>query len=237
MGFFDGLTKTLFGGSDSSSNAQNTSSSGFSLLPKQIQDAYTGYGTQVSNLENSGNLTSMYTPTALSGGEQGAIDSLYKGFTPTASSLSSDINMQMNPFDSSVIDEINRQATGQNSTLQQQLSQNGAMGSNRSILGANDIDQSRLDQIGTFKQGEYNTALQNALTTLPQQRQQDAADALTAGSTVRNLNLATSTAPLTALQQLGQALGILPSNGGSTAQGTSSSSASANNGIFKSIGL
>lgn len=231
MGFLSGLTQTLFGGSNSSSNQQ--SSSGFGLLPQQIQNTYTNYADSVNS--QIPNATSAYTPLPQTAGETQAYNAINQGFTPNQAQLNSDIAMQANPYDSSVIDTINRQAGGDYSILKQSLNQAGQFGSNRQNLGANDIDLSRLNQIGTFKQGEFNTQLQNALTTLPALRQQDAQGQLAAGANQRQVGLQASSAPITALQQLGAALGILPSTGGS--QSTGSSESQSNNGIFKQIGL
>jgi hypothetical protein len=119
---------------------------------------------------------------------------------------------------------MNREAKGQGSIMQQGLNSAGQFGSNRATLGANDIDLSRLNQIGTFKQGEYNTALNNALTTLPQSRLSDANSQLSAGSFQRSLDSQTKQAPITALSSIAQILGILPTSGGqSTSNGSSSS--------------
>lgn len=228
MGFLSGLTQALTGGSQSSSSGQSTS--GFSLLPPEIQDAYKTYGTQVNNQLTNGNLTQAYTPLPQTAGETQAYNAINGGFTPNAQGLQSDINMQTNPYDQSVIDTINRQGQGQYSVLNQALSGAGQLGSNRGLLGANDIDLSRMQQIGTFKQGEYNTALQNALTTLPGLRQQDAQAQLGAGANQRQLAGQTAQAPINALQQIGAALGILPTSGGS--QSTNSSQSTSSNGLF-----
>lgn len=226
MGFF----KSLLGGSSGSSSAQ---SGGFNALPQEIQGAYKQYGQQLQDLLSTGNLTQMYTPLAQTSGETAAYEAINKGFTPTAQTLGSDIAMQMNPFDQYVIDEINRQAGGDYSILKQALSEAGQMGSNRQMLGANDIDLSRLNQIGGFKRDAYNTALQNALSALPQFRQQDAQAQLGAGQNQRQLAMQESTAPLVALQQFATALGILPTSEGSS---SSSSKQSSSQGIMSLFG-
>lgn len=231
MGFLSGITKSLFGGSDQSSEQQSTS--GFGLLPKEIQDAYKNYGTAVN--AQIPNVTAAYTPTPISGGEQAGLDKLTTGFTPTAESLNSDISMLMNPFNDSVIGQLNRQAGSDFSILKQNSALNGQFGSNRQQLGANDIENSRQGMIGSLLQNQYNTAINQVLNNLVPQRQQDALDSLTAGSYQRDIADKTKQAPIFGLQQLGAALGILPSSGGSQSTGTSSGSS--NNGIFKPIGL
>lgn len=226
MGFF----KSLLGGSEGSSSAQ---SGGFNALPSEIQGAYTQYGTQLQDLLKSNNLTQMYTPMGQTAGETKAYGAIDAGFTPTQQTIGADVGMQMNPFDEYVIGEINRQAGGDYSILKQALTEAGQMGSNRQMLGANDIDLSRLNQIGGFKRDAYNTALQNALNTLPQLRQQDAQAQLGAGANQRQLAMQQSTAPLVALQQFATALGILPTAEGSS---TSSSKQSSSQGIMSLFG-
>ncbi len=226
MGFF----QSVFGGSSGSSNA---ASGGFNALPSTIKGAYTGYGQQIQDLLNSGNLTNMYKPLAQTAGETKAYGAIDSGFAPTAQTLQSDIAMQQNPYDQYVIDEINRQSGGEYSILKQAQDAAGQSGSNRGILGANDIDLSRLNQIGSFKQQGYNTALQNALSTLPGLRQEDAQGQLGAAANQRNLAGEQSQAPLIALQQLAAALGILPTAEGSSTSSSKSSSTGGIAGLFK----
>lgn len=218
---------TLFGGSESES--QQTSQSGWALLPQELKDAFTKLATNASSYIGDAG-TSAYTPTDITVGEQTAINNLYSGFTPDATTLQSDIDMQMNPYNSYVIDEINRQSQGDYSTLKQSLGTANQFGSNRAALGANDIDLSRTNQIGTFLQDQYNTALDNSLNTLTANRRADASGALTGGTYARDLALQQSSAPITALQQIATAMGILPTSGGSTGQMTSSSYDT--NGVF-----
>lgn len=219
MGFFGGL----LGGSKTSS-----SSGGFNQLPEEIRNAYTGLGSELENILK-GNYSGAYTPTPLSTGEQSAIERMYKGFAPTAETIGSDIAMQQNPYDQYVIDEINRQAGGDYSILKQALNEAGQMGSNRQNLGANDIDLSRLNQIGSFKQDWYKDAMKNALTTLPGMRSADATTALGAGSYARDIDMGTSSAQITALQEIAKAMGILPTQEGSQ---TSTSKTSGGLGQF-----
>ncbi len=220
MGFFS--AQNILGGSSASGSSQ---SGGFNELPASIKGAYTDFGTQIQDLLKSGNLTNMYKPLAQTAGETQAYGNINKGFAPTAETIGSDIAMQQNPYDQYVIDEINRQAGGDYSILKQSVNEAGQMGSNRQRLGANDIDLSRLNQIGTFKQQNYTNALNNALTTLPGARAGDAEAQLAAGAQQRDLAGQESQAPLIALQQLATALGILPTvEGGSSSSSKSSTS-------------
>lgn len=226
MGFLDGITQTLFGGSSGSSQAQGTS--GFGLLPKEIQTPYKNYGTAVN--AQIPNATAAYTPLPQTAGETQAYGAINKGFAPTQQSLNSDVSMLTNPFNNSVIDELNRQAGGQYSVLKQALNESGQFGSNRQTLGANDIENSRQSNIGSLLQNQYNTAIGQIFNNLIPQRQQDSMNQLAAGANQRTLAGQQSAAPITGLQQVGAALGILPSSGGS--QSTSSSEQSSSKGIF-----
>jgi hypothetical protein len=210
MGFFKDLGGILGGGSESESQ------SGFGLLPGSIKKAFTGYAGDVTDVFGDGAADARFTPMGQTQYETGALEQIGRGITPTAESLSSDIAMQMNPYDQYVIDAINREAQGDYSILKQAAGEAGQMGSNRQMLGASDIDTQRLGQIGQFKQGQYNKALDNALNQLTQSRAQDVGLGFTAGDFLRGLDMQTQQAPISALQSYGQLLGALPQTGGST---------------------
>lgn len=216
--------QSILGGSKQSGGS---SSGGFNELPQEIKDFFTKLASQATGYIGSAG-DKAFTPIPQTTGETNAINAINAGFTPNQDTLKSDIAMQMNPFDDSVINEINRQAGGNYSILKQQLNSAGQVGSNRGMLGANDIDLSRLNQIGTFKQGQFNTAMNNALNTLPALRMQDASNQLGAGGFQRNLALQTNTAPFANMQALAQILGIMPKTEGTT---TSRTSGSSSNGI------
>lgn len=209
----------------SSGGGSQSSQQGFRDLPPEIQNAFKDLAVQAQGYlpGNNASTTSMFTPLAQTAGETQAYNAINQGFTPTAQSLQSDIAMQQNPYDKYVIDEINRQSTGQNSALQKSLNTAGQFGSNRSFLGANDIDLSRINQIGTFKQQGYNTALNNAMTTLPQARAADAQAQLAAGGAQRTLAGQTAQAPINALASISSILGVLPTNSGQSSGSSRSS--------------
>lgn len=224
MGFFSSVGK-LAGGllGAAGGGEKQQSQSGFGLLPQQIQGAYTNLGSSLQNVLGNGiDSAWRYEPLQATAGEQKAMNAINAGFTPTQQSLNADIAMQMNPYDSYVIDEINRQAGGDYSLLKQSLNEAGQMGSNRQMLGANDIDLSRLNQIGGFKQNQFNTSLQNALTTLPGLRSADAMAQMGVGQFQRDLNMQHKQAPISALQSYAQILQALPQTGGQTSSGSSS---------------
>jgi hypothetical protein len=207
MGFFSGLTGTA---------KVKTPATGLYAQTPQFQAAYNTVGNNVNNTLPQIN-AQMFTPTPLSAGEQNAIGNLSQGFTPTAESLQSDINMLNNPFNDSVINEINRQAAGQNSLVNQNAAAAGQQGSNRSFLGSSDVEQNRLNNIGLFKQSQYDNAINNSLNTLTNSRRQDALGALTGGSYSRDLDAQTAQAPLAALQAQQGLLGPLSMTQGNQA--------------------
>ena len=191
----------------------STPASGFYSQPQGYQDLY-GSILKNANAGIGGINTAMFDPAQ--GQTAGAFQSLMQGFTPTADSLSSDIGMLMgNPYNESVINQINRQATGENSLVNQAANRAGQMNSNRSFLATSDVEQNRLNNIGQFYQGQYNTALDQVLNKLVPQRAQDAATALTVGQQ-------STQAPLQALMsQLGLLQGVPTSFGSNQEQKTS----------------
>ncbi len=215
----------LFGGS--SSKAQNTSQSGFALLPPEVQNAFTTLASNATNTLANGNGASLDVLPSLPGSSTNALNQIQnQNFAITPDSIKSNINEQMNPYNDSVINQIERAQNGNLSQLNSYLTNSGTYGSNRGALGANDISQSAADQIGTFLSGQFNNSLNNALTTIPQNNAQSAAGSVQAGQLQQGQQLQNQQAPITALTQLAQIMGVLPQTGGSTAQGTSSSSSS-----------
>lgn len=231
MGFFSSVGRVLNGGSTSESSS--SSRSGFALLPTEIQNVFKNYATGLNTLFDDGASDGLFTPIPQTPYEDKALASTMTGVTPTAESLAADINMQMNPFDQHVIDTINREAQGDYSILKQGLDEAGQFGSNRHILGANDIDLTRLNQIGSFKQDQYNKALDNTLNQLTQSRVADIGLQFGAGEFLRNLDLQTKQAPISAYTTFGQLLGVLPTSGGS--ESSSASESESSNGIGSTI--
>lgn len=221
----------LFGGSNSNKNEQSTS--GFSLLPKSIQDAFTGLATTAGNTLNPGGTpnASLETLPSLNSGATNALSQLSNSaFAPTAENVNNSMNLQTNPYDSSVIGSIQNAQNGNLSQLNQYLTNAGQFGSNRGMLGANDIAMQQANQVGTFKNQEFQNAMDNALTTIPQAQTTAAGNAVNAGVTQQGQQMTNQQAPITALAQLAQLMGVLPQSGGSQSTGNSNSSSS--NGII-----
>lgn len=203
----------------------STQSSGYGALPKFQQDALkslTAGVQQYINPLNAGNID-RFTPLAQTADETAAYDLIRQGFTPTAEGLASDLQTLQNPYLDSVIGRVNREAYGANSMLQQSLNQAGQYGSNRSILGANDIDMARADQIGSLLSDNYNTNLNYALTTLPALRAADATGLAGIGADQRALAMQTQLAPVNALQASAGILSSFPASSNSTQTQSSSS--------------
>ena len=165
-------------------------------------------------------VTDMFTPMGQTADETRAFDMMRQGFAPTADSLRNDINMQMNPYMDSVIGGINREANSQNSILRGDMSDAGQMGSNRSILGENDIENTRQMGIGQLLASQYNNASNNAMNVLPGLRQQDAGNMMGIGAFLRSLDTQTKQAPITALQTGTQMMSPFISGGTSSSQST-----------------
>jgi len=227
MGFLSDVSSFIGGGSESSGSSQ----SGFALLPKEIQDVFKNYAGGLQDLFADGNANELFSPLAQTSYEDQALAGVNQGVTATPDSLRADIDMQMNPFNDYVINGINDQAQGDYSILKQAANEAGQMGSNRQVLGANDIEMKRLDQIGRFKQDQYNTAVDNSLNQLTASRGSDIGLRFGAGDFLRGLDTDTKQAPINAYTSYGQLLGELPQSGGSE----SSQSSSSTNGIGDAV--
>jgi hypothetical protein len=201
------IMKAVTGGSDSKSSSK----SGWGLLPKEIQDTYKNFSTQLGT--QIGDVGNAFNPANFA---PEAYNMLKQGFAPTAQSLQQDIGMLTNPFDQFVMDDVNRAAQSDYSILKQDMNAAGQLGSNRQQLGANDIEQTRLGTIGKLRQGQYNTALDQVLSQIIPQRQQDTQNRL-------NIQGQSAQSNITGLQEIAKALGILPTSGGSQDNSKSSS--------------
>lgn len=229
------VVQSVFGGGNS--NQQQSSQSGFALLPQEIQDAFKSFATTAGSTLNPGGTpnASLYTLPALNSGSTSAMNSLENGnYAITPENFDANMKMLQNPYDSSVINQINKAATGDSSQLTSEMSKAGDFGGNRSMLGASDISNNAADLIGSFLTNEYNQNKSDALA-IPGYNMGVAGNAVNAGLTQQGQQMQNQQAPVSALSQLAALYGILPSTGGSTSQGTGSSQQ--NNGIFKSIGI
>jgi hypothetical protein len=235
MSFFDDAMQAITGGGGSESKSESVS--GFRTLPFSIRRPFRQFGENLSSdflfgdIEQAGE--NYFKPIEQTDYETQALNAIGQGFAPDARQLNADINMQMNPYDDFVVDQINDQAAGEYSILKQALNEAGQMGSNRQMLGAQDIENKRLGTIGRLKQGQYNTALNNSLNTLANRRAQDATQQMSAGQFLRNQDLQERQAPITAMRSYGQLLGALPQDGG--AKSTSRSESSQVGGILPAM--
>lgn len=226
--------KDLFGGGSSSSQS---TTGGFGALPPAIKDAFTNLASTASGVLAPGGTpnSSLFTLPSLNPSSTNALSQIEnQNFAITPDSIKAGINEQMNPYNESVINQIEKAQNGNLSQLNSMLTNSGTFGSNRGMLGASDISNTAADQIGSFLNGEYNTVLNNALTTIPQTNAQSAQGSVQAGQMQQGQTLQNQQAPVSALAALAQIMGVLPTNSG---QGQSASSGSSQNGIFKPIGL
>lgn len=197
----------LFGGSKKTT----TPATGFHSQHPLYQKSY---GRVIHNLwdliSSDGINADMFTPN-LSEQGQAALDKIYAGFTPTEESFAADLAMLQNPFDEYVINDLNRQATGQNSLVNQASTLAGQQGSNRSFLGTSDVEQNRLNSIGMFRQSQYNNAVNQILNGLVPNRRSDAESAF-----AKDYQLTTQAqqAPLQALMAQAGLLRAIPTEFG-----------------------
>ena len=96
---------------------------------------------------------------------------LQAGITAAASGVQApNINQFFNPYQSFVIDEINRQAAQAQNTLAARAIQSGAFGGGREGVAQAELERARLGQVGLAQQRAFDTALGAA----QQQQQQQA---------------------------------------------------------------
>lgn len=217
----------ILGGSSGSSS--QSSQSGWGLLPPEIQNAFTSFATTAGNTLNPGGTpnSSMFTNPALSTGATDALGQIQnQDFAITPDKFNANMSMLQNPYNQSVINQIERAQNGQNSQLTSEMSNAGDFGSNRGMLGASDISNAAADQIGSFLSNQYDANKTDALTTIPQNQAQSAQGAVNAGLTAQQQQITNNQAPATALAALAKLYGILPTSGGSTSTGSSSNSSS-----------
>tara|TARA_R100001086_G_scaffold120533_1_gene62039 strand:+ start:445 stop:1269 length:825 start_codon:yes stop_codon:yes gene_type:complete len=111
------------------------------------------------------------------------------------------INQFMNPFQSAVVDEINRQAAIAQNTLGARAVMSGAFGGGREGVAQAELERARLGQVGLAQQRGFQDAVQAAQTqqrtlgdlglALQRQQQADIAQLQQAGGLQRQLAQAT----------------------------------------------
>ncbi len=187
--------------------------SGLYSQPQSYQNLYSNVSGNI-NSALPGINSGMFSPLGQTADETQGLNQIRQGFAPTQDSLNQDIGMFMNPYQQYVMDPVQRQAQSDFSILKQGQNQAGQLGSNRGLLGANDIEQTRLSTMGNLNKQGYDSALQNVLTQLIPQRQSDAAGLLGIGQFQRNLDTQNKQAPLQALQAQTGLLGGIPTDFG-----------------------
>ncbi len=185
----------------SSSKTVTVPATGYYAQPKNYRDLHENLRNSALNIfYPDGTINSeMFTPLAKTADETQAFERMRTGLTPTAQTLGSDISMLMNPYDEYVVNDLNNQSRGDYSLARQYAGSVGQMGSNRDMLGASDVEQNRLNSIGTFRQSQYNQALDSVFNNLIPQRQNDINNLLGMGGFDRTLDTQTKQAPYNAL--------------------------------------
>jgi hypothetical protein len=190
MSFFKGLTG---GGS------VTTPATGIYSLPANAQGAL---NTLVDRAQGYIDNPDIFAPSGFNADQNSAFNLARRGANRTAGDVSSMIQPYMNPYDKFVIDEVNRQYQAPYSALNSLMAEQGQFGSNRGMLGANDIDLSRTNQIGALRQQNYAGALNTALG----QEQNAIGNLLTTGGLQQDQATAEKQAPISALDFLGKVM-------------------------------
>lgn len=202
MGFFSGVASIagglsgLMGGKQSSGGGSVMG--GFYAMPKWQQDAYKGL-TQfgVKALQNP----DLFKPISETADETAAFNMIREGFAPdTAEELSTALAMYQNPYEDIVIKDINEQAAGDYSLLNQYLSGTGQFGSNRAFYNADMAEESRLNSIARARNDAYSNMLRYAMEVSPSWKQSQAEGLAGIGGFQRNLALQQALAPFAAAQ-------------------------------------
>ena len=221
-------------GSSGSSSGQSTGQSGFSLLPPALQQAFTQYGNTLnSQTANPNSLTSAFTPEPLNSGATSSLQALSdNAYAPTAANINSSMASVTNPYMADVINPTEQAAYGADSALSSTLSAAGQFGSNRATLGANNIANQEAATIGGLEGNQFNTSMNDVLSSILPGMQSSASGSINAGLTAQQQALMKSTAPYTALSAYSSLLGNIPSSGGSISNSSNSSATSSGFGMF-----
>lgn len=177
----------LFGGQKTTIPA-----TGYYALPGDLKDQYQSFWQAIPGATAADN----FKMPDYNQDQQSAFSMVRGAANPTSSSISQLLSSYMNPYNDYVIQGINREAQGQNSILKNAMTQAGQLGSNRGLLGANDIDLTRQNQIGGFLQSQFNNALQTGLG----QQQQGIQNLLGIGNQQQQQQFQNQQAPLQGLQ-------------------------------------
>lgn len=177
----------LFGGTKSTIPA-----TGYYALPGDLKSQYTNFYNAIPGATAAQN----FVLPDFNQDQQSAFGMVRDQANPTAQGIQQMLAAYMNPYQDSVINEINRQGQGANSVLQQNINSAGQLGSNRQFLGANDVDLSRMNQIGGFLTNQFDKSLQTGLN----QQQLGISNLLGIGNQQQQQQYQNQLAPLQGLQ-------------------------------------
>ena len=157
------LVKGLFGGSSSKqrNSQQQSSVGGFSALPQDIQDRYRDLIAPVQGIVEG--YDKYFKPMAL-GAEELMAQSLLN-----PKNIKSSIQQYLNPFQSQIEADINKQFEAPQSALTARASEAGAFGGSRQRSGQADLERVRLDALAGASANQYNNAydmLQGGISNL-----------------------------------------------------------------------
>lgn len=211
------MVKSLFGGSESKQSAQNTSSGGFGALPTDIQDQYKAILNPIQGIIDA--------PEQFFQSMGLTMDEKLGRQLMNPEDIQANIAQYLNPFQSRIEEDINRQFQAPQSALTQRASEAGAFGGSKYREGQTDLERARLDSLAGASANQYNNAYN--------QLQQGIGNLLGFGGLERGLDLQTKQALPSALSFASSIFAPLLSS--REASGSSSGSSSSSTGIIPSL--
>jgi hypothetical protein len=156
------IVGSLFGGTKTTPGSQQQSSQGgFNALPEDIQKYYRDLIAPVTGIVD--NAEDYFKPMSFGTEELQARQLL------NPDNIQSSIQKYLNPFQSRVEQDINRQFEAPQSMLTQRASEAGAFGGSKYRSGQTDLERARLDALAGASGEQYNNAydqLQQGISSL-----------------------------------------------------------------------
>lgn len=189
-----GITKTLFGGSDSKQSSKD--SRGFIALPSDLQDKYRDLLSRTQDVFGS--------PEQYFGIQGLSPEELTAQGMINPATFGQNIQTYLNPYQDIITQDINKQFEAPQSAVSSMASEAGAFGGSRHRGAQADLERARLDAITRANADQYNTAFGQMQTgignllgfgnlqrTIDLQTRQALPRALTFGSSIFAPTLAT----------------------------------------------
>jgi len=145
------IVGSLFGGSKTTpGSSQESAQGGFNSLPEDIQKYYRDLIAPITGITASPE--QYFSPMGFSTEELQARNLL------NPDNIQSSIQKYLNPFQSRVEEDINRQFEAPQSMLTQRASEAGAFGGSKYRSGQTDLERARLDALAGASGNQFNNA-------------------------------------------------------------------------------